>query len=155
MLKTTLCAAIVGLLALPAMAADGIAGLDWMAGHWCGVNHGVHNEEVWLPPRAGAMVGMHRDIRGDALAGFEFFRIVEDGDALVYWTQPGGAPAMAFRGSATAGDAIDFVNQDHDFPKRIRYRRVDDDTLQARIDDGSDDGKSVTWTWHRDCGASR
>lgn len=151
----TLGAAIVLLmLPLTAMAADGIAGLGWMAGHWCGDNHGVHNEEVWLPPRAGAMLGMHRDSRGDALAGFEYFRIVEDGDGLVYWTQPKGAPAIAFRGSATAAGAIDFVNPGHDFPKRIRYRRVDGDTLQARIDDGSDDGESVTWTWHRDC-ASR
>ena len=147
-LALVLCALLVP---TTAAAAEGAAGLDWMAGHWCGTQDGVYNEEVWLPPRAGALVGMHRDSRGDTLAGFEYFRIVEDGGELVFWTQPGGAPAIAFRGTASADRSIDFINTGHDFPKRIRYRRIDDDTLSARIDDGSDAGPSKSWTWHRDC----
>jgi len=144
-------AALACLVPAPLAAADGATGLDWMAGRWCGSVDGVYNEETWMPPRAGALIGMHRDSRDGKLAGFEFFRIVEDGDALVYWTQPGGAPAIAFRGRAMQDGSVDFFNAGHDFPKRIRYRRIDDDTLSARIDDGSDDGRSKTWTWHRDC----
>ena len=97
--------------------------LAWLAGTWCGDDRGTWNEETWLPPRAGSLVGVDRDTRGDAVRAFEFFRIVEDGDALVYWAQPGGKPAVAFRG-VPSGQAIDFVNAQHDFPKRIEYRRT-------------------------------
>jgi hypothetical protein len=130
-------------------ACAGATDLTWLAGTWCGDDKGTLNEEVWLAPRAGSLVGAHRDTRGDALRGFEFFRIVEDGDALVYWAQPGGKVAVAFRGKP-AGQSIDFVNPQHDFPKRIRYRR-DGDTLYARIDDGTDTGPRHEWTWRRNC----
>src|SRR5262245_38990069 len=94
--------------------AAGAGDLAWLAGHWCGDDNGTLNEEVWLAPRAGSLVGMHRDTRGGRLNGFEFFRIVEDGGDLVYWAQPGGRPAVAFRASSTAKDAVEFVNPTHD-----------------------------------------
>jgi hypothetical protein len=138
-----------------AMFADyaqaGAADLGWLTGHWCGTNHGVYNEEVWLAPRAGSILGMHRDTKDGKLSGFEFFRIVEDGAELVYWTQPSGRPAIAFRGIVIDKNAIDFTNPNHDFPKRIRYRRIDTSTLLARIDDGTDRGPSMEWRWQLGC----
>jgi hypothetical protein len=127
--------------------------LDWLTGHWCGSNYGVQNEEVWLAPQAGSMLGMHRDIDTQLgkLKGFEFFRIVEDGAELVYWTQPGGKPAIAFRASKVDNDAVDFLNAEHDFPKRIRYRRIDANTLVARIDNGTNSGPSMEWHWSLNC----
>jgi len=142
-------------VALPARASPAIDELDWLAGHWCGENRGTFNEEVWLAPRAGSLVGMHRDSRDGALKGFEFFRIVADGDRLVYWTQPGGRAAIAFHARSAADGRVDFINPDHDFPKRIRYRRVDSTTLHARIDDGTDTGPSMEWIWTLDCDAAR
>lgn len=141
--------AILILLLHAGAAGAGATDLAWLAGTWCGDDDGTWNEEVWLAPRGGSLVGAHRDTRGDALRGFEYFRIVEDGDALVYWAQPGGKPAVAFRGKP-AGQTIDFVNAQHGFPKRIRYRR-EGDTLYARIDDGTDDGPRHEWSWQRRC----
>jgi hypothetical protein len=139
--------------ATTAAGAPRAADLHWLAGHWCGVVDGVHYEEVWLAPRAGSLVGMHRDTAGGALKGFEFFRIVEEDGALVFWTQPGGAPALAFRTPANASTdgLVQFVKPDHDFPKRITYRRVDARTLHARIDDGTDAGPAMEWRWTLDC----
>lgn len=145
------CPFLIAMLAVAPRAHAGIDDLAWLAGAWCGDNRGTFNEETWLAPRARAMLGMHRDSKGGVLKGFEFFRIVEDGTALVYWTQPGGAPAIAFRASSIGKDHVDFTNPTHDYPKRIRYRRVDADTLHARIDDGRDEDRGVEWTWTRDC----
>lgn len=142
---------LIATLALAQTAHAGIGDLAWLAGAWCGENRGTFNEETWLAPRAGSMIGLHRDSKGARLKGFEFFRIVEDGDTLVYWTQPGGAPAIAFRASAIGKESVDFSNPAHDYPKRIRYRRVDAHTLHARIDDGRDEDRGVEWTWTRDC----
>jgi hypothetical protein len=129
-------------------AFAGANDLHWLAGHWCGTTKGgVMNEEIWLAPRAGSLLGMHRDSKDGKFVGFEFFRIVEDGAELVYWTQPSGRPAIAFRAKKVGNDSVSFLKPDHDFPKRITYRRIDADTLMARIDDGTDSGKSMEWRW--------
>ena len=93
-------------------ACAGATDLAWLAGAWCGDDNGTWDEEIWLAPRAGSLIGAHRDTRGDTLRAFEFFRIVEDGDGLVFWAQPGGKPAVAFRGRPS-GQSIDFVNPQH------------------------------------------
>ena len=141
--------AIVLLVFHAGAACAGAGDLAWLAGSWCGGDNGAWDEEIWLAPRAGSLIGAHRDTRGDALRGFEFFRIVEDGDALVFWAQPGGRPAVPFRGRPS-GQSIDFVNLQHAFPKRIHYQR-EGDTLHARIDDGTDSGRRQEWTWRRNC----
>ena len=143
-----------GLLLVSGHTHAGADQLQWLAGHWCGTSkNGVFSEETWLAPRAGALVGMHRDSKDGKFVGFEFFRIVEEGSELVYWTQPSGQPAIAFRAKAVGQDTVSFWKPDHDFPKRITYRRIDAGTLLARIDDGTDTGKSMEWTW-RECAKS-
>lgn len=149
MLKTMLAAGLF----CSSTAFAGASDLHWLAGHWCSTTpSGMFNEEIWLAPRAGSLLGLHRDSKDGKLAGFEFFRIVEDGAELVYWTQPGGRPAIAFRAKEIGTDNVSFLKPDHDFPKRITYRRIDADTLLARIDDGTDSGKSMEWRW-RTCAA--
>ena len=141
----------LSLLLLTGEAAAAASDLHWLAGHWCGSNRGVVNEEVWLAPRAGSLVGMHRDSKDGRMRGYEYFRIVEDGGDLVYWAQPNGIAPVAFRATATTANAVDFLNPAHDFPKRVSYRRIDANTLVARIDDGTDNGRRAEWTWRLDC----
>ena len=144
---------ILGTVLLANLAQAGVDDLHWIAGAWCGTQNGVLNEEIWTVPRAGSLIGLHRDSKGGKLAGFEFFRIVEEGSELVYWTQPGGQPAIAFRAQSAGKNSVSFVNPAHDFPKRITYTRIDAQTLLARIDDGTDGGKKMEWRWKRNCSA--
>lgn len=103
-------------------------------------------------PRGNSLIGMHRDTVNGKLVGFEYFRIVEDATGLVYLTQPNGKPPVAFRASELTGKSeITFANPEHDFPKRIHYRRIDSNTLWARIDDGTDQGRSIEWSWTSAC----
>jgi hypothetical protein len=143
----------IGLTALTGNAYADVAQLSWLTGKWCGDNHGVYKEEIWSAPRGASLIGMHRDIDVglNKLTGFEFFRIIEDGAELVYWTQPGGKPAVAFRASKVLDNTVEFLNPQHSFPKRIRYRRMDANTLVARIDDGTSSGPSMEWRWQLNC----
>jgi len=125
--------------------------LTWLEGHWCGSNHGDFNEEIWTSPRAGMLLGLHRDSRGDQLRGFEFLRIERDGDHWVYRAQPGGHGAVSFDASTLTEISVEFVNPQHDYPQRIRYRLIDADTLQATVDGGAEDAEPRRWTWTRDC----
>lgn len=47
-----------------------------------------------------------------------------------------------------AGEIV-FEQPAHDFPKRVRYSLSRGGKLLARIDDGSDAGTSMEWTWSR------
>ena len=66
----TLCAVLV-LMVLAGSVSGAVSDLRWLAGHWCGINKGIANEEVWLAPGAGSLIGMHRDSKDGELRGLE------------------------------------------------------------------------------------
>ncbi|MEL1265999.1 DUF6265 family protein [Pseudoxanthomonas putridarboris] len=143
---------LVGLMfLLPAIAQAGE--LDWLAGHWCGMRGKTFNEETWMASRGGLLVGMHRDTRDGKATGFEFMRIARQDGQWVFLAQPDGGAAVAFPATSVTADSAEFSNPRHDFPRRVIYRRVDADTLHARVDDGTDTGQKLEWTWKRDCEA--
>jgi hypothetical protein len=134
----------VGLGLCTGQAMGGEAGLDWLAGHWCGGDAGSRIEEVWLPEAGGALLGMSRTVREGKVASFEFMRIVDDGGRAGFHVQPNGAPPTVFA-QAARGEA-------HDFPNRIEYRR-EGEALHAWIAGPGRDGKEMKIRFeYRRCG---
>lgn len=133
----------------PAVTAT-IDQLAWMAGSWRGEpKPGRSNEETWMAPGGGAMLGVHRDVSDGRMTGFEFLRIAADASGVpVYWASPGGAPPTPFRLVEVAGERVVFANPDHDFPQRILYWRDAAGNLHARIE-GPQGNETVgmEWTW--------
>lgn len=131
------------LAALPLGAETKLADLAWMSGRWAATIDGVQMEEIWSSPAGGLLIGMHRDI-APKRTSFEFFRIAETKDGIVYLTQPGGRPATPFRLSEAGPNRVVFANPEHDFPKRILYW-LQDGQLCARVEG---DGEANTqWCW--------
>lgn len=129
---------VMALAAAPAAAAqDG--GLDWLAGHWCGGSGDRQLEEAWLPEAGGELLGMARTVEAGEVRSFEFMRIVADGAGASFHAQPGGAPATGFEAEARGDGWIRFVNEAHDFPNRVEYRR-DGERLLAWISGPHPDG---------------
>lgn len=142
-------ATTVSMLALllaagPAAAAD----FDWLAGRWCADADGVQTEEIWTDAAGGLVLGMHRDVPGAGKSAFEFLRIEYGGDTATYVAQPGGSAPTRFERVRHGATDVLFANPQHDFPKRIGYRRTGD-VMDVWIDDGSDDGQSMRWQWKR------
>lgn len=123
--------------------------LSWLSGDWCGEREGVQNEEHWSSEKAGVMLGWHRDIRAGRLLGFEFMRITRNADGVQFRAQPNGKPETVFPAVHHAIGEIVFEQPAHDFPKRVRYALSHSGKLLARIDDGSDTGMAMEWTWSR------
>ncbi|MDH3743690.1 MAG: DUF6265 family protein [Acidobacteriota bacterium] len=151
--------ACAGLLLMAAtLAAEGasIDQLSWMEGLWVGGGgEAPQTEELWLTPRGGVMLGLHRDVGpGDRLF-FEFLRIAETADGLVYFASPKGREATAFGMVEMAPGRVVFENPDHDFPQRIGYRLEGEDTLVAWIE-GEIEGEKAgsEWRWVRSSGAA-
>lgn len=125
--------------------------LEWMAGLWGGEVEGVWQEEYWLAPRGGMMVGVHRDVRSSGGVLFEFLRIEATQDGLIYYASPRGrAPATPYRLRTLESERVVFANPDHDFPQIIEYW-LENNTLHARIEGPSSNGEvqSMEWTWPR------
>src|SRR5882672_2980162 len=133
-LLVALAAAAIG-LPRPASGARGsLDSLSWMAGSWYGELDGVSAEEHWTTPAGGLMVCMHRDLKGDKAVSFEFLRIAQVGDSLVYLAQPRGRPETPFGLKTLGGKRVVFENRGHDYPQRISYWQPKPGVLKARTE---------------------
>jgi hypothetical protein len=132
-------------LALPLSAAT-VNDLAWMAGHWKGTSDGTAMEEIWTAPGGGMLLGMHRDVGANGRAFFEFLRIEETKEGLVYLAQPKGAVPTAFRMVELSDRRVVFANPQHDFPQRIIYS-LQDGRLCARVE--GENGRPEEWCWTR------
>ena len=103
-----------------------------------------------MAPRAGVMVGMNRIATDTKLRGFEFFRIETRGDSVFLMSSPAGRPPTPFRLKECGPGKAVFENPAHDFPQRVIYQLVHQDTLHARIE-GTLKGtaRGSDWWWTR------
>ena len=131
------------LLLLFALSAT-LDDLSWMAGHWGATIDGVEMEEVWLAPKSGVMLGMHRDTNG-AKTSFEFIRIAETAEGIVYFAQPSGKPATPFKLRQVTANRAVFENPQHDFPQLITYT-LTEGRLCARVEGEKEDPQEWCWT---------
>lgn len=123
--------------------------LAWMSGHWAATIDGVQMEELWTAPQGGLLLGLHRDVRRDGRVSFEFLRIAEEDNGLVFIAQPSGRPPTRFPLVESSATRVVFANPAHDFPKRILYWR-DGATLCARVEGAAgDDAAAEQWCWAR------
>ena len=134
--------ALVVTLALTSMFGQdskqkSIEDLAWLAGSWQLEASGQRVEEYWTAPNGGAMLGLSRTVAHGKQVEFEFLRIEQRGDTLVYIAQPGGRPPTEFKLERTDGTEWIFANPAHDFPKKIRYRHAGTDSLTASIEDAT------------------
>jgi len=150
-MKLLVATAVVGLLMgrSDQPAKTTLNDLAWMAGSWVGTSaRGIEMEEHWTAPKGNSMIGVHRDVVKGRTLLFEFLRIEQQGDRLVYLSMPNGrSPATPFPLKEASGQRVVFENPAHDFPQRIIYWKEGTD-LRARIE-GTLNGKpgSQEWTW--------
>jgi hypothetical protein len=140
--------AFVSLLAQQSLAAD--MDLRWLAGHWCSSDRA--SEEYWLAPAGGLMLGIGRSV-GRARTSFEFMRIEIDGEEARFIAQPDGAAPTTFALASSGTNEVTFANPQHDFPKRVHYRRRGDE-LYARVDGGAEATEALEFRW-QPCGTKQ
>ena len=130
-----------------------LADISWISGDWQTARGGRRQvEEHWTAAAGGSMMGVSRTIEikgaGDTTVEFEYLRIEQRADGIFYVAHPQArCPGTDFKlTSASATEAI-FENPQHDFPKRIIYRKTDDG-LTASIDAG-EGSKSMSFVFKK------
>jgi len=140
---------MITLLALGAFAAASCAADEspaqrfaWLSGHWCSQQGESRIDEYWLPAGGDLALGVGRTVKAGKVSSYEYMRI-ETRDGLTnYISLHDGQPATAFRLTAAGADWARFENPQHDFPKRIEYRR-NAAGLHAEIAGPGRDGKEL------------
>ena len=133
--------AVLLALAAVASAADAPT-FSWLSGHWCSQSDDQLIEEYWLPSNAGLAIGVGRTLKAGKTVTFEFMRIETRDGVTDYLAMHDGMPAVAFRMTASGTDWARFENPQHDFPRRVEYRRTETG-LQAEIAGPGKNGKEV------------
>jgi hypothetical protein len=127
-----------------------LADLAWLAGHWASEERGTRTEEVWLAPLGGLMLAVNRTTPKTGRAAFEYLRIEERKDGLVYVASPSGKGATDFPLADVGERFVLFENPAHDFPQRIRYELDAAGALHARVSgDMGGEEQAQEWTWKR------
>lgn len=128
-------------------ASPTIADLAWMSGDWQTAKGGrAQIDEHWTLPAGGTMLGTGRTIIGDKTVEFEFLRIEQRADGIFYIASPNGGPTTDFKLTRLIGQEVIFENPEHDFPKRIIYRKKSDGSMVAIVDAG-EKTKSQTFVY--------
>jgi len=115
-----------------------LSDLLWLSGDWQTPAGGrVQIEEHWTQPAGGSMMGMSRTVSGEKTVEFEYLRIEQRADGIYYVAHPKArCPGTDFKLTRVSPIEAVFENPEHDFPKRIIYRKSADDALTASIDAG-------------------
>jgi hypothetical protein len=124
-----------------------LAGLEFMAGCWRSGDGGRYVEEVYLRPTANLMLGVSVTVRDGRAVEHELIRVEASGDRVLMTPYPGGiaSPHAFALTTLRPGEEAIFEAPEHDYPKRILYRRNPDGTRTARIDGGPEDGEGMEW----------
>ena len=127
-----------------------LADLAWIVGTWQSEPGGRRqSEEHWMQAAGASMMGMSRTVAGGKTVEFEYLRIEQRADGIYYVAHPKArCPGTDFKLTRASATEAVFENPQHDFPKRIIYRKGADDSLTASVD-GGEGTKSITYAYRR------
>jgi hypothetical protein len=138
------------LLAIVFTQTPTLADISWISGAWQTEPGGRRQiEEHWTKVAGQSMLGMSRTVAGDKTVEFEYLRIEQRADGIYYVAHPKARyPGTDFKLTRASATEAVFENPQHDFPKRIIYRKISDDALTASID-GGEGTKSISFAYRR------
>lgn len=98
--------------------------LAWISGTWLLQDGTKTTEEHWRPLQGSSILGSSHTYDADTTHFFEHLRITAMRGSIAYLAMPGGKPATAFLLSKLEDGVMEFTNEKHDHPQRIRYERT-------------------------------
>ncbi|BBB60902.1 hypothetical protein UNDKW_2629 [Undibacterium sp. KW1] len=122
------------IMANNSLAANTIQDLQWLQGCWQAAGAEAGSEEYWLAPAGGSILGMGRTVRKSKTVAWEFMRIQENADSLVFTALPSGKPEASFQLLSLDKQRVVFENPRSEFPQRIIYQLNADGSLLGRIE---------------------
>src|SRR5215813_116785 len=141
---------ITMILLLVTSTTPTLADISWISGDWQTAPGGrAQIEEHWTQAAGATMMGMSRTVAGEKTVEFEYLRIEQRADGIYYVAHPKArCPGTDFKLTRASGNEAVVENPQHDFPKRIIYRKGEDNLLTASID-GGEGTKTISYAYRR------
>lgn len=139
---------VAGAAQVRAEGVDAWGATAMLEGHWREVKGTAVVEEVWLNNKGNVIAGVSRTVDGLSNA-FEFMRIENRKEGIIFIAQPGGEKATPFLLLSHDAKTLVFSNPAHDWPGRIEYRRTGPDTLEATVTAFDGKGKKIAFKYTR------
>jgi len=109
---------------------------NWLIGNWKIERDGTIIYERWEGVNSKQLSGKSYSVSGKDTLFSERISIVQDGDDCYYIAEVAHNPEpVKFKLIHHREDEIIFENKKHDFPKRIIYKLISNDSLYARVED--------------------
>lgn len=124
--------------------------IAWISGDWQTEPGGKRQiEEHWTTVAGASILGMGRTVAGEKTVEFEYLRIEQRADGIYYFAHPKArCPGTDFKLTRASATEAVFENPQHDFPKRIIYRKTGDDSLTASTD-GGEGTRTISFIYRR------
>lgn len=122
---------------------DLLVNTDWLTGSWQNTTKESSMIESWYRLDDSTMAGKTFFIEGKDTVSKESIKLIQRKNEVFYVvevnTQNGGKP-VPFKLTSWSKDSLVFINSKHDFPQKIRYRKISIDSIVAEIS-GNINGK--------------
>ena len=143
--------ALLTLLPLSSLAGQQptVASLSWLHGCWERTTRSGRAFETWTPRGSGEILGTARLMSEARDRETERLRIYRRGDTLVYEAHPESQALTVFPLRVHSADSLVFENPAHDFPQRIVYTRVGNDSLVAVVSNITGSGRPLRFAFRR------
>jgi len=137
--------------AVGAAPCDSLQSVRWILGDWKTEGGQTTTSESWgeVSPRTFEGRGEARTTDTNELRSSETLRLVEMSGELFYVAKVGhNEVPVAFKLTGCTEESAVFENPDHDFPRRLEYRRTGKNKMLVRVSDGGDKGFQVEFERH-------
>jgi hypothetical protein len=125
---------------------DELKKASWLIGKWEYVSGEGHASETWEAENDSTYAGRSYFLVGKDTVSSESLVLTQSGNELHYIPtvkeQNQGQP-VKFTMTGVPGNQLVFVNPQHDFPQKITYTKITEDSIVAEIS-GMMDGKAAS-----------
>jgi len=110
--------------------------VNWLVGSWHNTSPEVSSTEIWEKKNDSTLAGTSFVIVGKDTVSYETICLEQNGTALFYIPtvkEQNGAQAIKFTLTSLTTNKMIFENPKHDFPTKITYNKISNDSMSAEI----------------------
>jgi hypothetical protein len=110
--------------------------INWLVGSWHNTSPEVSSTEVWEKKNDSTLAGISFAIVGKDTVSYETVSLEQNGKATYYIPtvkEQNNAQPVKFTLTSSTGNKIVFENPSHDFPTKITYNKITNDSMVAEI----------------------
>jgi hypothetical protein len=124
--------------------------LDWIIGEWISTSGDESMTEHWQKESDTLIVGHGWFISSSDTILTEQLKIAARNNDIIYFASPSGQTTTEFKLTQLNDNEATFENPDHDFPQKIYYKKISEDSLYAKIEGTINRNKKVMdFYWKR------